>query len=112
VLATPILLMVWFAALRTRLTELAFGTRLPDAMENPANAKGQGVLLWIRACAILAGGVREAAIVVEPAAEGGKAGRGSRCFLQLPEPWRQPFAPAPAVGVAPAVGGAPLALGR
>jgi hypothetical protein len=44
--------------------------------------------------------------VVEPAAEGGKAGRGSRCFLQHPEPWRQPFAPAPAVG------GAPLALGR
>jgi hypothetical protein len=81
-------------------------------MENPANAKGQGVLLWIRACAILAGGVSEAAIVVEPAAEGGKAGRGSRCFLQHPEPWRQPFAPAPAVGVAPAVGGAPLALGR
>ena len=57
VVATPIVLMVGFGALGTRVSELAFGTRLPAAMENATSTKGQGVVLWILASAILSGGV-------------------------------------------------------
>jgi hypothetical protein len=57
VVATPIVLMVGFGTLGTRVAELAFGTRLPHALENASSSRGQGVVLWILAGAILCGGV-------------------------------------------------------
>jgi hypothetical protein len=57
VVATPIVLMVGFGALGTRVSELVFKTRLRTAMENASRTKKQGVVLWILASAILSGGV-------------------------------------------------------